>query len=258
MKKRYKFGEILMYLREEYLETKHILEELSKHIYVNSNSSNFYFDVNLSNSNEKESKLRLIVMKKYSKLLKQIQKLRYDWYSQFLYLAFFDINRGNDNQYELKFDNILTPVDGSKRFTPSVKIIEQDKFNALVEEFLSLDIMKLHENTFYINRDFISLDYNYALISSTLGYKSLLSWDGKEDIIDYSVEKGCCPYLIEEILKLEIPVDYISSDWLKIFEKHESKFNEQIFFDVDIKTQNKHGKLKVNKLDNRKVLLSKI
>ena len=43
MKKYYKYGEMLLTLREEYRECKYLLDELNKYINVKSDNNHFYF-----------------------------------------------------------------------------------------------------------------------------------------------------------------------------------------------------------------------
>ena len=58
MKKYYKFGEILLALREEYRECKHLLDELNKYINVESDINNFYFTGLLLDNDEVDGKRR--------------------------------------------------------------------------------------------------------------------------------------------------------------------------------------------------------
>ena len=93
MKKYYKYGEIILALREEYKECKHLLDELNKCINIKSDNSNFYFTGLLSDNDKAQDlsdrKIRLFVEKRYLDVLKKIQYLKYNWYVQFLYSAFF-------------------------------------------------------------------------------------------------------------------------------------------------------------------------
>lgn len=251
MKKSYKFGEILLYVREEYKEYKHLLNDLSQCIRVLENKS-YYFES--SNFGEKD-KIRLRIEKKYSEVSKKIKSLRYDWYSMFFYTAFFNVIKSGDSTYKLEDDSTITPIDGSKRFKPSVDIIDQERFDNIIEELLSLDIMKIQQGSLHIDYDLISLDFGNVFISSKLGYKSLLEWDGRTDTIDYLIKKDGCPYLIERILYLEIPTEYISREWLQIFEKHEHKFNAEMFFEVDIDVPRKQGFLQIDTTNSKNIRL---
>ena len=97
MKKYYKFGEILLAFREEYRECKYLLDELNKYINVESDINNFYFTGLLPDNDEvddlKNRRIRLYVQKSYHDILKKIQYLKYDWYCQFLYSAFFNVEK---------------------------------------------------------------------------------------------------------------------------------------------------------------------
>ena len=52
MKKYYKFGEIILALREEYKESKYLLDELNKCINIKSEYSNYYFTGLLSRDDQ--------------------------------------------------------------------------------------------------------------------------------------------------------------------------------------------------------------
>ncbi len=251
MKTKYKFGEILLYVREEYKECEQLLNELNKCISVTKNKD-FHFEGDIW---EKESKIRLIVEKKYSEILKKIQWLRYNTYSDYFYTAYFNVIRNEDNEYTLEKDSMLTPLDDNKKFTPSVDILYQEKFDSLIDSILSLDVMKLQRKSLRINHDLIRLDFGRVFVSSKLGYESFLHWVGNTDVVSYSVKKDCCPYLLEEILYLEIPAEYIPSEWVQIFEKHENKFGNDIFFDVDINASKRKGYLQIDTSNNEEIKL---
>ena len=72
-----------------------------------------------------------------------------------------------------------------------------------------------------------------------MGYHSILMWNGISDNFQYSIAKGVSPSLIGDIFSLQIPADEISDDWLNLLEKHENDFNNDLFFDVDIKANSK-------------------
>lgn len=75
MKKYYKFGEIILALREEYQECRHMLDELKDCINVKSDNSKFYFTGLLSNDDGPQDlsdrKIRLFVEKRYLDILKK-------------------------------------------------------------------------------------------------------------------------------------------------------------------------------------------
>lgn len=263
MKKSYKFGEIMLVLREEYKECKHLLDELNKCINIKSDNSNFYFTGLLSDDEKTQDlsdrKIRLFVEKRYLNILKKIQYLKYNWYVQFLYSAFFIAEKKDNGLYELEYKDILTPVDGRK-YIPKVEIINQSKFSDLIDELLSSDLMQLKHRYFSNNHDNISLNFDYAYISTLLGDDSFISWDGIHDNFEYSITRHNSPALIEEILSLEMPVDKISPDWLKLLEKHENDFDTEVLFDVDINAQSRKGILQVSNIKNNRVvkLLKKV
>ena len=189
-------------------------------------------------------------------ILKKIQYLKYNWYEQFLYSAFFLIEKKENGLYGLKYKDVLTPVDGRK-YIPEVEIIDQTKFSQLIDKLLSSDLMQLEEGYFSNNHDNISLNFDYAYISTPLGDDSFISWNGINDSFKYSITRHNCPFLIEEILSLEIPSDKISGDWLKLLEKHESIVEKGILFDVDTNAQSKKGILHVSDIkthDNKSVV----
>lgn len=251
MKKSYKFGEILLYLREEYKECNYLLEELKKYIHI-PNNKNFQFKGNIF---KEESKIKLIVEKEYSEILKKICWLKYGWYSTFLYTAHFNVIRKENSTYTLEENSLTTPIPDRKRFVPLVDILQQDKFDSLIDRLLSLDIMQMQKGVLYINHDLISLNLSRVFISSKLGYESFLRWDGNIDTIDYSIKKDFSPYLLERILYLEIPKDYIPQEWIQIFEKHESKFSDKIHFDVDINIPRKKGNLQIDTSNKKNIKL---
>ena len=64
-------------------------------------------------------------------------------------------------------------------------------------------------------------------------------WNGISNSFQYFIAKGVSPSLIGDIFSLQIPADEISDDWLNLLEKHENDFNNDLFFDVDIKANSK-------------------
>lgn len=249
MKRYYKFGEIILALREEYKECKPLLEELSKNIGVNPQGK-YYFTGHLSLDNKvknlEDRKIQLHVEKEYLNILKKIQYLKHDWYGAYLYTAIFDVQKEPNGLYGLKYDNIFTPVDG-KKFVPGVEIKDQVQFSKVVDELLSKDLLNLKAGHFNHNGDRIILNFDNAYISTPLGNKSTISWDGITDDINYSITKDSSPSLIENILSLEMPVDKISHQWVEMLEKHENIFGE--VFDVDINAQEQKGVLKVSSIE---------
>lgn len=254
MKKYYKYGEMLMALREEYRDCKHLLDELNKCINVGSDINRFHFTGLLSENDRakdlEDRRVRLFVEKRYLDVLKKIQCLKYNWYCQYLYSAFFNVERQENGLYGLKYDEILTPVDGRK-YIPEVHIIDQAKFSELIDAVFSSDLMQLKKGYFSNNHESISLDFDRAYIDSTLGDESFIGWDGFTDNFSYSITRHNSPALLEEILYLEIPADKISPDWIKILEKHESIFDKELLFDVDINAQSRKGILQVSDIERK-------
>lgn len=248
MKKYYKYGEMMLILREEYQKCKNVIEELNKCVVVDGNPKNVHFK-GLLQENKENNIIRLHVEKEYSTILKKIGYLKYNWYCQYLYMAYFNVVKENEG-YNIRYDNSSTLVDGKKYF-PKVEILDSKKFSELIDELFSLDLMNMEVGNFRINHDRILLDFGFAHINTYLGYDSSVTWKGYDDIIKYSVNKYYCPALLEDIFSLEIPADKISSDWLKLFEKYECNFDKEILFDVDIDAQSKKGILQVSEIRNK-------
>ena len=257
MKKYYKFGEIILALREEYKECKGILDELKSCINVKSDYNNFYFSGELSNDkrslNLEDKKISLIVEKEYLDILKKIHHLRYSWYAQYLYSAMFYAEKKDNGLYKLEYDNRLTCFD-RKKYRPEVDIIDESKFSELIDELLSYDLFQVKEGYFNINSDALSLSFDNAFISSSLGDESLIFWDGVQDTFSYTIKRHNSFVLIDEILSLEMPADKISPDWLKLLEKHENDFGKEVLFSVDINAQSKKGILQISNEENNGVV----
>lgn len=252
LKQYYKFGEIILALREEYSECKHLLDELNKQINVGPEVTNYYFSGLLKQSNpgnnHENARIRLYVQKRYIDVLKKIQHIRHDWYAQYLYSAIFNVEKESDDLYGLKYDDIFTPVDGRK-YIPEVQINNKEEFSKLINELFSTDLMQLTDSYFTINSDHISLNFDEAFISTQLGTESFVHWDGIADTFKYSVKRDNSPSLLEDIFELEIPTNKLSPDWLKILEKHEYIFNKELLFSVDENVQSKKGVLQISDID---------
>ena len=254
MKKYYKFWEMILALREEYNSCREILNQLKKYINIEDKNANFYFTGLLSNSDYKKDlsdrRIKLYVEKKYLDILKKIQYIKYNWYSQFLYSAYFIVEKKDNGLYKLDYENVLTPVDG-KKYIPKVEIIYSNAFLYLIDELLSSDLMQLKRGFFSNNNDNISLDFGETYINTSLGD---IAWDGIHDNFKYSITKHYSPALIEAIFSLEIPVDKISHDWLKLLEKHENDLDKEILFDSDIKVKSKKGILYISNTENNRIV----
>ena len=259
MKKYYKFGEMILALREEYQECKHILDELKDCINVKSDTSKIYFTGSLS-SNDKiqdlsDRSIILCVEKKYLDILKKIQYLKHDLYGQFLYSAFFAVNKKDNDSYGLEYDDMFTPVN-IRKYIPEVQIVDQAKFSEVIDELFSTDLMQLKRGIFRNNHDRILLNFDSAYISTSDA--SFIRWNGINDNFDYSINRcnfsPLIPNLIEGILLLEIPADKISSDWLKILEKHEIIFDRKLLFQVDVDVRSKKGILGFSDVEDKGVV----
>ena len=84
-----------------------------------------------------------------------------------------------------------------------------------------------------------------------LGDNSFITWNGIQDYFNYSITRHNSHALIENILSLEIPADKISSDWLKLLEKHENIFDNNLLFNVDINAQSKKGILEISDIEDK-------
>lgn len=245
MKKSYKFGEIILALREEYMECKHLIEELNKQVNVETENSRVYFSgklrENYTSCEPRDRNIRLYVERRYNEILKKIQYLKYTWYSQYLYMAIFDVEKEENGLYGIKYADIPTPVDGRK-YIPNVQIVNQERFSELVDEMFSTDLMQLKQWHYYTAEygspeyyecPMISLNFDRAKIIRTLFDNSSIWWDGISDEIEFSIDKYNKSFLIVDILSMEVPTDKIPEEWLKLLEKHERVFGNEVFFDVD-------------------------
>lgn len=257
MKKKYKFGEMMLVLREEYKDCKRILNQLDKYISLENNNDTFHFSgalgSNVESTEEEMHRIVLTVEKKHLEILEKFQYLKYNWYNQYLYKAHFDVVKGDNGLYSFVYDNILTPVD-HKKYVPEVEILDQDNFSNLIDELFLSDLMQLERGRFNINHDSIYLDFDHGFINTALGDNSFISWNGIDDTFRYSVTRHQCPFLLEEILSLEIPAEEISSSWIQLLQKHENDFDSNLIFDVDTNVQSKKGILQISDIENNKVV----
>ena len=83
MKKHYKYIELILALRFEYMECKRILDELNKCVCVKSEYSNFHFSGGLSSERSvdyvKNKRVRLCVEKHYQEILKKMAIRQYGY-----------------------------------------------------------------------------------------------------------------------------------------------------------------------------------
>lgn len=252
MRKNYQFGEMIFALRKEYKEYENLIERLKKCINIKSDNNKFYFSGLLSKDDKisdlRDRKIKLVIEKNYFNILKKLQYLKYDWYSMYLYSAIFFVEKKDNGLYDLKFDDILTPVDG-KKYIPKVDIIDQNKFSALVDELFSSSLMNQKKGSFSNNHDLIILDFDKVLISTKLGNGSFITWDGVDDNFKYSVNEQNSSSLIEKILSLQIPAENISTDWLNLLKKYEKDFEKEKLFDINIPISTRKGTLEVSDIE---------
>lgn len=253
MKKYYQFGEIMLALREEYRDCKHLLEELKDCVSPELSVNDYYFTGllahDLSEVNvEFDRKIVLYTMKEYNKILKKIHDVTGNRWWLDLYSAAFYAEKQENGLYGIKQDNSFSPYE-NRRYRPEVEIIDKEKFSSLIEKLLTSDIMHTQGKCFEFNHDSIMLEFDYAAIQSSLGWDSRIIWNGETDRFDYSIAREESPYLIESIFELEIPAEKISEDWLKILEKHEDMFDKELLFSVDENVQSRKGTLQLHDIE---------
>lgn len=254
MKKKYKFGEMLLILREEYKDCKRILNQLRKYVSVEGDNNLICFRGSLKmdseSSKDEFTRIFLMVEKRYLDLLKKYQYLKYDWYGRYLYRASFNIEKGDNGIYKLSYDDILTPVDG-KKYIPKVEILDQNKFSALIDKLFESDLMRLKYGNFSVNLDNIQLDFDCGSIDS---FGSSISWYGVDDTFRYSMPNNKNLSLLEEMLEFEIYAEDISPSWLELLQKHENDFDSNLTFGLDTGIKSKKGILKISDIKDNKVI----
>ena len=252
MKRNYKYGEMILLLREEYKECKRILDEISKYVVVSPDCTHYYFDGKLVDRGRiyENSMIRLNVIKKYFYFLRKIG-YAHCYYS---HTANFNIVENEDGLYEPKYysrlyHKYLDKNDIEKEmYVPDVQVTDQIKFSELVHELLSSDLMQLEAGHFSNNYRIIDLDFDEAWISFAnflRGGNSFIAWNGRKDTFEYEMSKYNSSTLINDMLSSEISADNISPGWLSIFEKHEDVFGKEVFFDVDKNIILKNGTLQI-------------
>lgn len=255
MKRNYKYGEMILLLREEYKECRHILKELDKYVIVSPDCSHYYFGGVLAGRLRKNGMIRLNVIKKYFYFLR---KMGYS-FCYYSHVANFNIDKNDDGLYEPRYYSNLYHHYLDKNeiekgmYVPDVQITDQTKFSELVDELLSSDLIQLSEGHFSNNYRIIDLGFDNAWISNIYSFlardNSFISWNGKDDTFGYGLNKYDGSSLINEMLSSEISTDRISSDWLNIFEKHEDVFDKEILFDVDKGIILKNGTLQISDIE---------
>ena len=237
MSKYYKYGELLLILRKEYMGYKILLNELKRYVDIKSEYENMYFTGRLAyndcSKNPVDKEIRLIVEKKYNELLKTIQNIRYNWYSMYLYTANYKMKKNNDGNYVPVYDNECAIIDNKDKYNPSVEITNPEKFSDLIDQIFSTDLMQTQQGHFAINQEAIDLNFDEAYIFSKLENQTIIHWDGINDTFRCSCDGHFYPALIREVLSLEMPEDKISDDWLKLLEKHKNDSSLRNY-DVDV------------------------
>ena len=226
MSKYYKYGELLLTLRKEYMGYKILLNELRKYVDIKTEYENMYFTGSLAyndcSKNPIDKEIRLIVEKKYNELLKTIQNIRYNWYSMYLYTANYKMEKNDKGIYAPVYDNGCVIIDDKNKYNPSVEITNPEKFADMLDQILSTDLMQTQQGHFGLNHDLIYLNFDEAYIFSKLENQTIIHWDGIKDTFICRCDGHFYPELIKEVLSLEMPEDRISNDWLKLLEKYKN------------------------------------
>ena len=259
MRKTYTYGEILLLVREEYLECRKLLNQMLECIKIDDNYQKAYVTANLNDKgrvNNKELEVMLNVEKKCSLLNKIWNEILYDFNGKYLYRAEL-LLKENENGYLFNADYLNDMVENKKKYIPQVKIKDEMTFSLLVNQLLASDLVQLNKGKVWWNHDTISMNFDKVFISSPLGHKSTICWSGLEDGIKYNVKEDFSNRLLEEILSLRIPRDALPDEWIQFIENHEK--NRQFRFDVSTNIDNNMGFLKVRRIDeNNKVKLIKM
>ena len=245
MRKYYKMAEMIMALREEYNECRELLAKMDELVSVDGGICFYHFNGRLSDrrtSSFDDRGVRLYVQRKYNAVLKKIQDLRF--HSIGFYRAIFNSQKDKHGIYTLKqIEGFEVPSLERNRYRPEVEITDQKEFSELMDELLTRNIMQVKDGYFSFNGDSITLDFDHCFITSETGAGTTLTWDGPTDTIDYSVKHGYYPSLIDMIFDYQIPVDEMSPEWVKLLEKHEKDFDDEILFDTDVEAQSSTGTL---------------
>ena len=248
MRKTYTYGEILLLVREEYLECRKLLNQMLECIKINGEYTNAYITANLKDKrkvNSNEIEVLLKVEKDYSLISKIWNNLIYDYNSRYLYNAEL-LLRKIQNDYYFKDDYMNDMVGNKKKYIPQVEIKDEMTFSLLVNQLLASDLTQLNKEKIGWNHNTISMDFDKVFITSTLGYKSTICWSGLEDGIKYNVKEDFSNKLLEEILSLKIPRDALPDEWMQFIENHEKK--RQFKFDISTNIDYNTGLLKVRRI----------
>lgn len=253
MKEYYRFGDLLVTLRKEYMSNMKLLNELQKYIEIKSEYEKMYFRGHLlykcndpkENLEYKDNtgKITLIVEKKYNELLKKYKEIKY--YNGWLfYAAQYDFFKNESGFYVPNYHEPfnLTTVAKRKRYIPEVEINNPEKFTNIMDQIYSSDIMQTEFGSFKINYDKIGLDFDIASMRSELDGGISLEWHGPNDEFYYNCYTPFVNGRVDELLSLEVPSYKISDNWLKLLEKYDSYLSSmQYSADISVK---KKAKLK--------------
>ena len=244
---KYRFGDILLAAREEYLECKQSLDELNKLIDIDETVKEHHIEGSLRSKGDaiKEARLRLVVEKQKNIIKKKMMKLKPFWSKERFYEAYYDIIK-KDDQVSLEYIDRWPNKDSYGRYKPDVKIAHQEPFKYRLKEINKKQIMTAPQSIFGVNYDTIQLDFGKVEINSPIGINTDIIWNGKEDEIRYKTRKDYTPELLSDVFQLEIREDEMNPEWVAIMKKHQDILDDHPYFEVDIRTDRK-GKLKIKR-----------
>ena len=248
MKDYYKYGEIIIALREEYQKCKILFDEMYKYINIKSNNMDYYFTGSLSNNINSDvlddRKIKLIIERRYLSILKLFDYLKYGDYSKYFYKAKYNVSKNDNNLYEFVYDDVFY-LNNKKEFKPEIEINNPGELALLVDELLQTDLMQLKMK--YINNydDTIVLNFDKAHIMSHLGEKSLVRWNGIEDDFEFILNNNSNPLLVTDILSSKISKEKIPFYWLNLLEKNEDICKKEFFFDLYSSIESRKGCLEI-------------
>lgn len=245
--KKYRFGDILLAARAEYLECEQLLDELNQLIDIDDSVKRHHIEGSLRSKDEmvKEARLHLVVEREKSKIKEKMLRLKPFWDKERFYEAYYDIIN-KDDQVSLEYINRWPYKDDIGRYKPDVKIAHQEPFKYKLNELNKKEIMHTPKGFFGVNYDTILLNLGQVEINSPIGIETKIVWNGKKDEIKYKTRKDYTPELLADVLQLEIREDEMSPKWVEIMKKHRDIVEERPCFEVDIRTDRK-GKLKIKR-----------
>ena len=246
MRKYYKFGEMLMILREEYKKCNPILDELNRCVRVDDNAREQYFRGILPFDEGEEREIRLFVEKRIDFLDKLDSYLLYgnSDFRKESYAADLKVIKNDNGSYGFRYAHDFSPLTRS-RYNPIVEITDQEKFAYLVDCLLAVDLMQLRDAYLKNNYDVISMNANYGCIH-TFEDSAISLEREKVDELKYSMVRPRNSAYIDQLLELEMPADKIPSAWLNLFEKYEGIFDKEMTFSIDNKIRARKGIMKIS------------